>query len=164
MNNINKEYSIPHHGLTSEQKEEADKVLRKKRFEKLAAMADDQKIYADLIALKLKIKGFVENTQYSESFLFSDILKHYVSIVKTTRRKLSEDLGIHESKFSRIINNKENPGIGFLYRIEEHSNKILPASLLWQIVSLKLVESIKSDNEERQKQSAKVKNKVIMRI
>jgi len=160
MKNKDAEYSIFLHGLTPLQKAKADKELVKKRFERLSEMTDEQKIYADLISLKFRSIDYVEQGVFSESFLFSELLKRYVSIVKMSRRKLANDLGIHETRFSRIINNKENPGIGFLYRIEEHSNKILPASLLWQIVNIKLTLDIRQNTKERKRESKNVKNKL----
>lgn len=160
MKNKDLEYSISRHNLTPLQKAKADKKLVKKRFERLSKMTDEQKIYADLISLKFRAIDYVEQGIFSESFLFSEFLKRYVSIIKMSRRKLASDLGIHETRFSRIINNKENPGIGLLYRIEEHSNKILPASLLWQIVNIKLTLDIEQNTKERKKESRLVKNKL----
>jgi len=164
MKKIKTEYSIPHHDLTKNQKAKADEELRKLRFESLREMKDQQKIYSDLLSLKFKMNDFVENKFISENFLFSEFLKSYVSILNITRRKLAQDLSIHETKFSRLINNKENPGIGLLYRIEEHSNDLISATLLWQIVNLKLIVDIQNNTSERRKQSKKVKNKLKLKI
>jgi len=164
MKKTDTEYSIPRHDLTKNQKQKADEELRKLRFESLTEMKDQQKIYSDLLSLKFKMTDFIENRIISEKFLFSEFLKSYVSILNITRRKLAQDLSIHETKFSRLINNKEDPGIGLLYRIEEHSNDLIPATLLWQIVNMKLIVDIQNNTSERRKQSKKVKNKLKLRI
>lgn len=155
-----KEYSIPHHGLNKSEKENADFELRKRRLESLRNTSEDQKIYADLISLKYGIIDYLELGIYSKNYRFSEFLKKYVSIIGTTRRNLADNLGIHETKFSKIINDKENPGLGLLYRIEEHSNLLFPASLLWQLVAKKMLVEIDSNNSERKKQSKIVKNKL----
>lgn len=164
MKKINSEYSLPHHGLSKNQKVKADEELRKLRFESFSEMKEQQKVYSDLLSLKFKMNDYVANGILSEKFLFSEILKKYVSILNTTRRKLAQDLSIHETKFSRLINDKENPGIGLLYRIEEHSNNLIPATLLWQIVNMKLMVDIQNNSNERKKQSKKVKNKLKLKI
>lgn len=160
----NREYSLPHHGLTIKQKESADQELKRLRFERLKQTSAEQKIYAELISLKFSIVDYLESGIFSEKFLFSEFLKRYVSILGISRRKLADNLGIHETKFSRIINNKENPGVGILYRIEEHSNGILSASLLWQIVTKKIIIEIENNSKEKRKQSKMVKNKLNLKI
>lgn len=158
------EHSIPPHGLSKQQKQKADEELKKLRFERLQQVGKEQKIYAELISLKYAIIDYLESGVFSEQYLFSEILKRYVSILNSSRRKLADDLGIHETKFSRLINNKENPGIGILYRIEEHSNSLLPAALLWQLVTKKMIVEIENNHKEKRKQSKLVKNKLNLKI
>lgn len=155
-----KEYSIPHHGLKESEKEKADIELRKRRLESLRNISENQKMYADLISLKYGIIDYLEIGLFSKDYRFSEFLKKYVSIIGITRRNLADNLGIHETKFSKIINDKENPGLGLLYRIEEHSNSLFPASLLWQLVAKKMLVEINSNTTERKKQSKIVKNKL----
>ena len=160
MTKKNKEYSIPQRGLSKQRKDQADQELKILRFKNMKQMKQSQKIYADIVSLKFNIIDYLELGFFSKDFLFSEFLKKYVSIVNISRRKLAEDLSIHETKFSRIINNKENPGIGLLYRIEEHSNGLLPASLLWQLVVRKMVVEIDANDKEKNKQSKLVKNRL----
>ena len=160
MNKKSKEYSIPYHGLTGYEKAKADAELRMLRLSNLKNISENQKVYADLISLKYSILDYLDIGIFSENYLFSEFLKKYVSIINTTRRRLAENLGVHETKFSKIINNKENPGLRFLYRIEEHSSNLFPASLLWQLVAKKMLIEIESNTAEKEKQSKVVKNKL----
>lgn len=123
----------------------------------------ESKRLRSLISLKFSIIDYLEIGVLSENHLFSEILKKYVSIKKVTSRKLADNLGVHETKFSRIINNKENPGLGLLYRIEVHSNNILPASLLWHLVARKMLVEIDTNIKEKNKQSKHVKNRLILK-
>lgn len=163
MRKKSKEYSIPHHSLNDNEKAKADKELRTLRLNRLKNITEPQKIYADLISLKYSILDYLEIGLFSKEYLFSEFLKKYVSITNTTRRKLAENLGVHETKFSKVINNKENPGLGLLYRIEEHSNSLFSASLLWQLVAKKMMVEIDSNMDEKKKQSKMVKNKLNLR-
>jgi len=163
MKKESKEYSIPHHSLNDNEKAKADEELRTLRLNRLKKITEPQKLYADLISLKYSILDYLEIGLFSKEYLFSEFLKKYVSITNTTRRKLAENLGVHETKFSKVINNKENPGLGFLYRIEEHSNSLFPASILWQLVAKKMMLEIDSNTDEKKKQSKLVKNKLNLR-
>ena len=158
--NKSKEYSLPNHGLNKKQKSKADNELMKARLASLTKIGNKEKIYADLISLKFKLIEYINLGIFSEQYLFSEFLSKYVNILNISKRKLAADLSIHETQFSRIVNNKENPGIGILYRIEEHSNRIIPATLLWKIVNMKLAKEIESNIVERRKQSKLVKNKL----
>jgi len=159
MSNSN-EYSLPPHGLSKKEKAKADAILLKARLERLSKIGDKEKIYANLISLKFKLIDYVQLGMFSNEFSFAEFLKRYVTIFNITRRQLASDLSIHETRFSRLINDKENPGIGILYRIEEHSNKLISASLLWKIVNMKLSIEIENNTKERRKQSKLVKNKL----
>lgn len=163
MSNSN-EYSLPPHGLSEKAKEEADAILLKARLESLAKMGDTERIYANLVSLKFKLIDYIQIGMYSDEFSFAEFLNRYVVILNVTRRKLASDLGIHETRFSRLINNKENPGVGILYRIEKHSNKMISASLLWKIVNMKLLIEIENNTKDRRKQSKLVKNKLKLKI
>ena len=158
------DYSIPRHNLNKKEKEEADTGLLQLRLDHLRNMSDEQKKYSSLISLKFQIIDYLETRVFSQEFTFASFLIRYVAILNISRRKLASDLGIHETKFSRLINDKENPGIGILYRIEEHSNSLLPASMTWQLVTRKLTMEIENNKKEKMKQSKLVKNKLNFKI
>lgn len=159
MNNST-EYSLPPHGLSKKEKEKADAILLEARLESLSKMGDKEKIYANLLSLKFKLIDYIQVGSYNDDYTFAEFLKRYVSILNITRRKLASDLCIHETRFSRLINNKENPGVAILYRIEEHSSNIISALLLWNIINMKLSIEIENNITERKKQSKLVKNKL----
>jgi transcriptional regulator with XRE-family HTH domain len=154
------EYSIEPHGLSHKQKAKADKELVKLRLRSLSKVGKEEKIYADLISLKFKFTDYIQTENYSKEFSFSEFFKQYVAILNITKRKLAEDLSIHETRFSRILNDKENPGLAILYRIEEHCNGLISATLLWKIVNMKLSVEIENNSTERKKQARLVKNKL----
>ena len=54
-------------------------------------------------------------------------MKEYIRVVKKTRREIADDLAIHYTKLSRIINDKEEPNIELSYRLEKHSGNLISA-------------------------------------
>jgi hypothetical protein len=73
---------------------------------------------------------------------------------------LSEDLGIHYTRLSRILNNREDPNLALMYRLEEHSGSLVPTLVWWRLVVKKQAFEIVQDEETRKMEAAKVKNAV----
>ncbi len=155
----NKEYSIPKHNLSVEDKKAADKLLSIERFKRLNQLSDASRIYAGLLKLKYEIEDYLTLETFDRGHTFDSYLKKYVQIFNLKRKALAEDLSIHETKFSRIINGKEDPGLNILYRIEGHSNGVLKAELLWKLVMRKMEFEIIANKKDRKIQLKLVRNK-----
>jgi len=159
MKNKQSEVSLPSHDLSDEEKVAADKALKVRRFKRLNEMGEASRIYAELLRLKYEIAAYLELGIFDPNYSFGNYLKKYLQIFGLKRRKLAEDISIHETKLSRIVNDKENPGLAIMYRLEEHSNSVIKASIWWNLVTRKVENDIKSNTRERKAQSLKVKNK-----
>jgi len=155
----NKEYSIPRHKLSLEEKKKSDEILIKERFRQLREMDESSKIYSELLNIKYEIADYLELDFYDADNSFAKYLKKYINVFDLKRKEMAKNLSIHETKFSRIINDKENPGLNVLYRIEEHSNGILKAEMLWRLVGKKIEFEIMGNKKDRRIQSQKVKNR-----
>lgn len=155
----NNEYSIPHHGLSTEEKRIADEQLKTERFKRLNEMSESNKIYAELLRLKYEIVDYLEQDIYDKKFSFGVFLKKYIQIFGLKRKELAENLSVHETKFSRLINDKEDPGLNIIYRLESHSNGVLRANLLWKLLVRKLENEISRNTKDRKLQSKLVRNK-----
>jgi len=153
------EQSLPHHGLSQEEKLAADSELKLMRFRRLNKISEDMRIYAELLRLRYEITDYLDLRIFDPEHSFGSYLKKYLQILNLKRREFSKDISIHESKFSRIINDKENPGLAILYRLEEHSNKIIDATTWWNLINRKVENEIKDNRKDRRIQSKKVKNK-----
>ena len=153
------EVSLPQHGLSKEEKLAADNELKLMRFRRLNRISEHSRIYAELLRLGYEITDYLDLGIYDPDHSFGSYLKKYLQIMNLKRRELSENISIHETKFSRIINDKENPGLAILYRLEEHSNRMIDASTWWNLVTRKVENDIKHNSKDRRTQSKKVKNK-----
>jgi plasmid maintenance system antidote protein VapI len=153
------ELSLPRHGLSEEEKLAADSALKLMRFKRLNEIGEASRIYAELLRLKYEITDYLDLGVYDPDHSFGKYLKKYLQIFGLKRRELAENISIHETKFSRIVNDKENPGLAILYRLEEHSNSVIEASIWWNLVTRKVENDIKHNSKDRRTQSKKVKNK-----
>ena len=135
--------------MTEEEQLEADKEFRKLRFELLKNMSDEQVLHGELLRTKYLMQDYFAQDVFLEEYSFSNQLKHYIGLLKKSMVNFASDIGIHKTKLSRIINDKENPNIDLMYRLEQHSGKMLPATYWYKLHSRKIEESIKKDDEKR---------------
>ena len=112
---------------------------------------------------KFLIEDYVKNEDYVEERSFGKQLEEYARILNKTKKKLSEDLGIHYTRLSRIINNREEPNIELMFRLEKHSGGLISALHWWRLVTKKQEYYIKMDEQIRKREGAKVKNSIKFR-
>ncbi|MCB0634895.1 MAG: hypothetical protein KDD15_34425, partial [Lewinella sp.] len=86
--------------------------------------------------------------------------KKYIGLLRKTRTDFAADLDIHKTKLSRILNDKENPNIELMYRLEHHSANMIPANYWYRLHSRKLEEDIKMDSIKRSEEYKRVKNRL----
>ena len=160
--NSKKEIGIAPHGLSAAAKAKADEALRTLRFKRLSEMDDSKRLYATLLSLKYRIENYLSEELYDERFSFGAFLKEYTAILQLNRKELAKNLSIHETKFSRLIHNREDPNIEILYRIEAHSSNIITATLLYRLLTRKVINELQSDTKQKKRQGKLVKNKVVV--
>lgn len=146
--------------MSIEEQEQAHKEFRKLRFERLKQMSDEQILQSELMRMRLLIKDYFQQPSYLESFSFASQLKTYIDLLKKTRTQFAADIGIHKTRLSRILNDKENPNIELMYRLEHHSNNMIPATYWYRLHSRKLEDDIRNDEQKRLEEYKNVKNRL----
>ena len=149
--------------LSREERAKANAELKAFRFKLLNNMNEEQRIYSDLLRFKYQVERYLRDSEFDKSKSFGKLLAEYAHVLRMSKKKLSEDLGIHYTRLSRIINDKENPNIQLAYRLEKHSGELISAISWWQLVSKKLEYEIKMDKVTRKKERSKVKSAVKFR-
>lgn len=149
--------------LTPQQRKKADEDLLAFRFKLLKEQTEEKRIYTDLLRFKYILEDYVNQKVFDEEKSFGKHLEEYLRILKRTKKSLSEDLDIHYTRLSRIINDKEEPNIELIYRLEKHSAELIPALHWWKLVIKKQEHIIKQDKKTRKKEGSKVKNAIKFR-
>lgn len=152
------EAAVFSHGLSKAEKEKADEEIKALRMRRLRDMSDQQKMYADLIRLRIKIEDAIESEAYSSDQSFGYFLKRYLKIINKTQRAFSRDIGLHYTKLNRILKDKEDPNIPLVHRLEKHSGKTISAVLWWKLLVKKVEHFIREDKETKEEEGAKVSN------
>jgi len=110
--------------------------------------------------LRFQIENYLKKENFSFEQTFGKYLKEYIRVIKKTRKAIAEDLSVHYTKLSRIINDKEEPNIELTYRLEKHSGALIKANLWWKLMIKKQDFIISRDEETRKKEQSKVKNPI----
>ena len=149
--------------LNPEEQKKVDEEFRRIRMERLKNMSESDILTANLIKIKLRIKDYFKRSKFEEKFSFSNQLKEYIKITKRSNKEIAENLNIHQTKLSRVINGKENPNVELMYRLEEHSGGELPAFYWWRLYSKELEHKIRTDLKKKLEEAKKVKGSLPVR-
>lgn len=150
-------FYVPKEMTSKEKKQSAEDIwnIRKKLLQDISP---EEKIYSGLLKLKYQIKKYTDNSFYDESKSVATFLKEYMTILNKKQKDLSNDLNIHKTRLSRILNNRERISLQLAYRLEIHSGDLIPAILWWKLVQKEIEKEIKEDKKERKKEKKIVKN------
>lgn len=149
--------------LGAEEQKQVDEEFRALRLNQLKNMTDSERIYGRLMKFKLRLKDYLSSNDFKEDYSFPKQLKRYLEVINKTNKELAEDLGIHQTKLSRLINGRDYPNVDLMYRLEEHSSGEIPAHHWWRVYSLELEHKIKTDLHKKIEESKKVKNQIVVR-
>jgi len=144
--------------LTEKEKKELSNEMREIRMQKLRETTEEDMILADVMRLRFQIENYIKKESFSFEKTFGKYLGEYLRIIKKSRREIAEDVSIHYTKLSRIINDKEEPNIELSYRLEKHSGQLIKAELWWKLMIKKHEFIISQDEETKLKEQKKVKN------
>ncbi|MEM6397164.1 MAG: hypothetical protein AAF741_12515 [Bacteroidota bacterium] len=146
--------------MSTAEKQEADEEFKRLRLEQLKSMSDDQVLQSELMRMKLLIKDYLDQSLFIEEFSFANQLKRYVSVAEKSMIEFSEDIGIHKTKLSRLVNNREKPNEELMYRLEHHSGGMIPATYWFRLFTRMQENAIKNNQEKRISEAKKVKNQL----
>ena len=144
--------------LTEQEKRELAAEMKEIRMQKLREATEKDRILSDVMRLKFQMEAYVKESGFSFEKTFGKYLEEYIRILKKTRRAIAEDLSLHYTKLSRIINDREEPNVELAYRLEKHSGHLLRAELWWKLIIKKQEFIISQDAETRRMEQEKVKN------
>ena len=99
-----------------------------------------------------------QNDWFDKSRDFSHFLAQYISIVDQKKYEFANALCIHQTTLSRILNQKEDPNVELMYRLEKHSCEVITAMHWWKIVEKHTAYLIMTNSIDRKREWRKVKS------
>ena len=144
--------------LTKEENKILEEEMRDIRMQKLRETSEEDRILSDVMRLRFQIQNYIDKGEFDFEKTFGKYLEEYVRVVKKNRREIADDLSVHYTKLSRIINDREEPNVELCYRLEKHSGELIKAELWWKLIIKKQAFIISKDEDTRKEERKKVKN------
>ncbi len=149
--------------LEPEEQKKAVEEFRRLRLERLKSMSEQEILISKVLQMKFLLKSYFQEDNFDPNFSFANQLKAYINITNRSNKEIAENLDIHPTKLSRILNEKENPNIELMYRLGKHSDEEIPAYYWWRIYSKQFENKIKTDLEKKLNETKKVKGQLDIR-
>lgn len=149
--------------LDDKEQKKAEEDFRKLRLERLNNKSAQEILVGKILQMKFLLQDYFKSNNYDPSYSFPNQLRTYINITTKSNKEIAENLDIHPTKLSRILNNKENPNIELMYRLEIHSDGVLPVHYWWRLHSRAFEHKIKTDMEKRLNEAKKVKGQLDIR-
>lgn len=149
--------------MTEEERKQADQELWEHRRQQLLSRKPEEKIYSNMLRLKYELEDYVFSNAYHKEQSVSFYLKDYMKAIDRNQKELSEDIDVHRTRMSRILNGKERLSLSIAYRLEIHSGETIPAILWWKLVQKEIEQEILHGTEEKQKEQNRVKKVIFNR-
>ncbi|NET37371.1 MAG: hypothetical protein F6K19_35990 [Cyanothece sp. SIO1E1] len=146
--------------LSPEEKDKADQELREYRMRMLAEMTEEDRLLSGVMGLRIQMQDYLKQGIFSSDKSFGKYLGEYIRIINRSRKAISEEIAIHYTKLSRILNDKEEPNVELCYRLEKHSGNLIKAELWWKLIIKKQEYELAKDHETRKEEQDKVKNPI----
>lgn len=149
--------------LDQGEKEEIESEFQKLRLRALRERTEEQRLLSELMRMKLLMRDYFERSSYEEEFSFSKQLEQYIKVLGRSQKEFAEEIDLHPTKLSRLLNGRENPNVDLAYRLEIHCGSIIPAIYWWKLHAKKIEEAVRTDQERRKIESEKVRNQLRFR-
>jgi len=131
-----------------------------KRLNLMKSRTKDEITISSILQFKYEVEMYLELGKFDSEYSFSNCLKRYMQIINRSSKDLTEELSIHKTKLSRILNDREDANLKLGYKLEKHSGQLLPVLFWWKLILLKKEDEIISNKKARKEASRNIKSVV----
>lgn len=143
--------------MTPDEKRQADQQLAAIRKKRLAQRSEQDKLYGQLLQLKILIEDYIRQDEFDPEKNFAYFLKSYIALQRKKKHEVAHELDIHKTKLSQLLSGHREPSEDIFIRLEYHSNRFISARD-WFRLSMKQQEyAIMTDTSRRNKEKKHLK-------
>jgi hypothetical protein len=146
--------------LTKKEQKEAAEQLAEARRKFREQSAKIEYIKANLLQLKSQIHDYARSEQYDPNKRFGQFFKTYLFIINKKSSEFAEEINIHETLVSQLINNHREPNEDILVRLELHSNNNIPAHYWYMLIQKDHINQLMTDKALRKREKKNVKKRI----
>ncbi len=144
------------HGLTPEEKAEADKEMLRLRDIAYSQFTQRDWITSDLMYISIQMEKYIVKDKYEKEHDFSVYLQQYIHAFKKKQVDFAGEIGLHPTKLNQILNGKAMPNAALTYRLEKHSGGAIKAQMWWQLIAKRIEYDITNDVDAKRREEKKV--------
>ncbi len=150
--------------LRAAQQKKADDELLHARRKVQVHITDRERLIAGLLQLKFQLEDYINSDEYDPKKNFGSFLLSYLNVTNKRSSDLANDIKIHKTLMSQIINNKRPPNDSFIVRLELHSNNTIPADYWFKLIQKEQVHELQTNRIIRKRERKHVLNKLPVRL
>ncbi len=155
---IVKSYVLPVQ-LTRKQEEESRKQLSEARRKLRAQTKPEEILTGRLMQLKFQLEEYINSGEYQPK-RFGYFLRSYLHILNKKSNEFAEEISIHKTMVSQLINNTREPNESLIIRLELHSNNNIPADYWLRIILKDKIHNLAKNKELRRREKKYVLRKL----
>lgn len=139
--------------LTLKQQKEADRELAEALKKSRLSLTDEQRLYGDLLQLRFQLETYLKQDHFDPTLTFGHFLNRYLKVINKKKKEFAEEIQIHETLLSHLINDRREPNENIMVRLELHSNNVIPAVYWYKLAEKEKEHHIKTDSAIRKRES-----------
>jgi plasmid maintenance system antidote protein VapI len=148
----------PNHTTAAEQAE-----FLRLRSERHADISPSEKLYNAILGLKYRLEAYIDSEEYIADHTFGYFLKKYIEILNIRQRDFAAAIDLDITYLNRIVNNAQPASPKLVYRLEYHSNHLIPALSWYKLMEKSAELALINDNKTKQEEFARVKKRADLR-
>lgn len=146
--------------LPEEERQEADEQLRLARAKSQAEMTPEDRLSLRVLRLRLTIEASLKERVYRKECGFGSYLKEYINLQDKKRKVFADEISIDETLLSQLINERRDPPDYIFFRLEIHSNNVIPAQNWYKLVEKRREHEITTSKARRKAEKPFVRRKL----
>ncbi|WP_439695371.1 hypothetical protein ACFGVS_20390 [Mucilaginibacter sp. AW1-7] len=153
-------FVFPSKAPATEKERKEEKEFFQERRKKFANRTHQQQIYDKLLQLKFQLEDYISSNQYQDVLNFSYFLSEYVNRQDKKDKDFAAEIDIKPAVLSQYLNNYRKPPEKIVFRLELHSNGMIPAVAWYKLLQKDKEHEIMTDSSSRTEESKHIKNKL----
>jgi predicted transcriptional regulator len=153
-------FVFPSKAPATEKEKKEEKEFFQERRKKFANRTHQQQIYDKLLQLKFQLEDYISSNQYQDVLNFSYFLNEYVNRQNKKDKDFAAEIDIKPAVLSQYLNNYRKPPEKIVFRLELHSNGMIPAVAWYKLLQKDKEHEIMTDSSSRTEESKHIKNKL----
>lgn len=144
---------------TVKEKREEEEFWQERR-KQFANRTPQQQIHDKLLQLKFQLEDYISSDQYHDVLNFSYFLSEYVNRQDKKDKEFAAEIDIKPAVLSQYLNNYRKPPEKIVFRLELHSNGMIPAVDWYKLLQKDKEHAIMIDSRIRKEESKHIKNRL----